>query len=527
MAKQVDALIVGGGFGGIRLVDLIQNRLGLEVVAVEKGSELGGTWYWNQYPGAQTDTESWVYRFSDDRSPPRWNTRYLQAPALQRQIVDTAKDLKVADSYLLDNEVVSAHYDATTNRWNIATNKGLAFSASYFVTALGILTNPYTPAFPGTDTFKGISFHSARWPKGLDVADKRIAIIGTGPSGSQIAATIHKEVAQLTVFQQRPQYIVPVNDRPVSEAEKAEIYANYDAIWDTVWGSLFAMGFAESDKSALEVSEEERHEVYQRVWDKGGGFRFFFETFKDIATSLEANETAAAFVREKIAEIVKDPATAKLLQPEGPYGGRPLCTQGYYEAFNEPNVALVDISSNRIASITPTGIALNDGQTFDFDIIVYATGFDGVDGAYHNIDIRGRDGITLGEAWKGGANGLYGVSVSGFPNFFTVTGPGGPFANMLPSIELQGNFIQSLIQEAREKGYRTVEADSDAQRKWAETVQAISKVTVFDHVKSWIQNDNVEGKQKYSAFFLAGLKTYIAKLNEESAASFPSFVTVK
>ncbi|KAH0842444.1 hypothetical protein AYO21_10747 [Fonsecaea monophora] len=526
--KEVDAVVVGGGFGGIRLVSLLQDKLHLEnVVAIEKGSALGGTWYWNQYPGAQTDTESWVYRFSDDRDPPKWNTRYLKAEDLQEQIVDTAKKSGVLKNYVFENEVVSAHYDARSNRWLIATDKGLQFSATYFLTALGILTNPYIPDFPGRDSFKGLSFHSARWPKGLDVAGKRVAVIGTGPSGSQITGSIHHLVKQITVFQQRAQYIVPVNDRPVTEEEKKEIYENYDKIWDTVFNSLFAMGFTESKKSALEVSEAERREVYERIWNKGGGFRFFFETFNDLGTNVAANETAAAFVREKIAQIVKDPETAKLLQPKGHYGGRPLCTQGYYEAFNEPNVSLVDVANNPIAKITPTGLELQDGKAFDFDIIVYATGFDGVDGAYHNIDITGRGGLKLADAWKGGANALYGVSVAEFPNFFTVTGPGGPFANMLPSIELQGDFIIKLIQEARNRGDKTVEADAKAQADWAQVVQQISKATVFDKVKSWIQNDNVQGKKKYSAFFLAGLQNYIAKLAEETETRYPSFVFTK
>jgi cyclohexanone monooxygenase len=526
--KEVDALVVGGGFGGIQLVNLLQNKLRLNtVVAIEKGSALGGTWYWNQYPGAQTDTESWVYRFSDDRDPPKWNTRYMKAEDIQEQIVDTAKKTDVFKNYVFENEVVSAHYDTARNRWDIATDKDLHFSATYFVTALGILTNPYTPKFPGIDSFESLSFHSARWPKGLDVAGKRVAVIGTGPSGSQITGTIHPLVKQITVFQQRAQYIVPVNDRPVSEEEKKEIYKNYDGIWDTVFNSLFAMGFVESKKSALEASEAERKEVYERIWNKGGGFRFFFETFNDIGTNIDANETAAAFVRGKIAEIVKDPKTAKLLQPKGHYGGRPLCTQGYYEAFNEPNVSLIDIADNPIAKITPTGLELEDGQAYEFDIIVYATGFDGVDGAYRNIDISGRNGLRLTEAWKGSANALYGVSVAEFPNFFTVTGPGGPFANMLPSIELQGKFIVQLIGEANKRGDKTVEADAKAQAQWAQTVQAISRATVFDKVKSWIQNDNVDGKKKYSAFFLAGLQNYWAKLAEEADAKYPSFVFAK
>lgn len=525
IVKEVDAVVVGGGFGGIRLIHLLQNKLLLQdVVGIEKGEALGGTWYWNQYPCAQTDTESWVYRFSDERDPPTWNTRYLKSEELQQQIVHTAKKNNVYDNYIFGNTVNSAQYNAERNRWEVTTDKGHRFSATYLVTALGILNNPSIPKFPGIDSFKGLSFHSARWPKGLDITGKRIAVIGTGPSGSQITGSIYKLVKQLTVFQQRAQYIVPVNNRSIGEEERAEIYKNYDGIWDTVFQSLFAMGFEESKKSALEVSETERNETYVRIWNKGGGFRFFFETFNDLATNVEANETAAAFVRSKIAEIVKDPETAKLLQPQGHYAGRPLCAEGYYDAFQDSSVSLVDIANNPIANITPTGLELKDGQKFEFDIIVFATGFDGVDGAYYDIDITGRDGVKLKDVWNGKANTLYGVSVAQFPNLFLVTGPSGPFSNMLPSIEIQGNFIRELIEESNKRGTKYVEVDAKAQAAWDENVQAISETTIFSKVKSWVQNDNIEGKTKYSAFFLAGLQTYIAKLTEETGAKYPSFV---
>jgi cation diffusion facilitator CzcD-associated flavoprotein CzcO len=523
--KEVDALVVGGGFGGVRLAQLLKSKLNLtNIVAIEKGKDVGGTWNWNTYPGAQSDTESWVYRFSDDRDPPKWNTRYLKQADIQAQIKETAQKAGVYDSFIFENEVVSAQYDEARNRWQIDTDKGLRFSATYFVTALGILSRPNIPKHPGIDTFKGAAFHSARWPEGLDVSGKRVAVVGTGPSGSQITATIHPIVKHLTVFQQRAQYITPVNNRAISEEEKTEIHQNHKDIWDLAFNSLFAMGFSESKKSALEATEEERREVYERVWNKGGGFRFFFETFGDLGTSLEANETAAAFVRGKIAEIVKDPETAKLLQPKGAYGGRPLCAERYYEAFNSPNVSLVDIATNPIAKVTPNGLQLQDGQELEFDVIVLATGFDAVDGAYYNIDITGRNGAKLTEAWKDGPNALYGLSVANFPNFFTVSGPGGPFANIPTSIEVQGNFVVELIEEVIKRGTKSIEAEPKAQSQWDETVQNISKVTVFDQVKSWIQSNNIEGKKKYSAFYLAGLQSYRSKLEEESGAKYSSFV---
>ncbi|OBT45045.1 hypothetical protein VE00_04177 [Pseudogymnoascus sp. WSF 3629] len=522
--KLVDAVVVGGGFGGTRLLNLLKNKVKLQsVVGIEKGESLGGTWYWNQYPGAQTDTESWVYRFSDEREPPKWNTRYLKGEALREQIVESARKNNTYEDFIFGTEVNSAHYDAETNRWEISTDKGHRFSATYFVTAVGILNNPNIPKYEGINTFKGLAFHSARWPKGLDVTGKRVAVIGTGPSGSQITGAINKIVKQLTVFQQRAQYITPVHNRAVDEIERAEIYKNYDTIWDTVFQSLFAMGFVESKKSALEASEEERREVYEKVWNKGGGFRFFFETFGDLGTSVEANETAAAFVRGKIAEIVKDPETAKLLQPTGHYGGRPLCAEGYYEAFAGPNVALVDIATNPVAKLTETGIELQDGKQLEFDVIIFATGFDSVDGSYRNVDVTGRDGVKLNDVWKNGATSLYGVGVTQFPNLFLVSGPGGPFSNIPPSIEVQGDFITKLIEESKTRGTNTIEADKEAQEKWDETVQAISAVTIFSKVKSWVQNDNVEGKTKYSAFFLAGLQSYIGKLEEETGGKYPSF----
>ncbi|KAL3456481.1 hypothetical protein BJX64DRAFT_270566 [Aspergillus heterothallicus] len=524
-SKEVDALVVGGGFGGVRLAAILKSKLNLrKIVAVEKGKDVGGTWHWNTYPGAQSDSESWVYRFSDDSDPPKWNTRYLKQTDIQAQIKETAQKAGIYDSFVFENEVVSAHYDETRNRWDIATDKGLRFSATYFVTALGILSRPNVPKHPGLETFKGTSFHSSRWPEGLDVTGKRVAVVGTGPSGSQITATIHPIVRQLTVFQQRAQYITPVNNREISADEKEEIYKNHKDIWDLAFNSLFAMGFSESKKSALEATQEERREVYERVWNKGGGFRFFFETFGDLGTNLEANETAAAFVRSKIAEIVKDPETAKILQPKGAYGGRPLCAERYYEAFNSPNVSLVDIAANPIAKVTPNEIQLQDGQGLEFDVIVWATGFDAVDGAYYDIDITGRNGAKLEEAWKDGPNALYGLSVANFPNLFTISGPGSPFANIPPSIEVQGNFVAELIEEVNKRGTKTIEAEPTAQAQWDETVQGISKQTVFDQVKSWIQSNNIEGKKKYSAFYLAGLQSYRSKLEEEAGAEYSSFV---
>ncbi|OBT86413.1 hypothetical protein VE02_05292 [Pseudogymnoascus sp. 03VT05] len=323
----------------------------------------------------------------------------------------------------------------------------------------------------------------------LDVTGKRVAVIGTGPSGSQITGAINKIVSQLTVFQQRAQYITPVNNRPVDEIERAEIYKNYDTIWDIVFASLFAMGFIESKKSALEASPLRAR------------------------TSVEANETAAAFVRSKIAEIVKDPETAKSLQPTGHYGGRPLCAEGYYEAFTEPNVSLVDIAANPVARLTEMGIELRDGTAHEFDTAH----------TYRNVDITGRSGVKLNDVWKNGATSLYGLSITQFPNLFLVSGPGGPFSNIPPSIEVQGDFITKLILESQSRGTKTIEADAEAQGKWDETVQAISAVTIFNKVRSWVQNDNVEGKTKYSTFFLAGLGNYIAKLEEETGAKYPSF----
>ncbi|KAL4787115.1 hypothetical protein BJX76DRAFT_41280 [Aspergillus varians] len=521
--REVDAVVVGGGFGGVRLVHLLKNKLQLpNVVGIDKGGDLGGTWFWNQYPGAQSDSESWVYRFSDDGEP-KWNSRYLKAKEVQAQIINTAKTKDIYQNFIFENEVVSAQYDAAQNRWGITTDKGLRFSATYFVTALGVLSRPSIPKYANDNTFKGLAFHSSQWPKDLDITGKRVAVIGTGPSGSQIASTIHPLVSHLTVFQQRAQYITPVNDRPIDEAEKAEITKNHDALWDTVFSSLFAMGFEESTKSALEASEAERNAVYERIWNKGGGFRFFFETFGDLGASFEANETAAAFVRGKIAQIVKDPKTAKLLQPQGAYGGRPLCAHGYYETFNEPHVDLVDISSNPIVKLTPNGLQLQDGKELEFDVIVYGTGYNAVDGAYGVVDITGRNGRKLSEAWSDSPNALYGVSVADFPNLFTISGPGSAFSNIPPGVEVQGDFVAELIAEGIKKGSKAIEASADAQAQWDDAVQTLSKQTVFDKVKSWIQSNNVEGKKKYSALFLGGLQNYRAKLIEEAGAGYPSF----
>jgi len=333
-------------------------------------------------------------------------------------------------------------------------------------------------------------------------------VIGTGSTGIQVITAIAPQVKHLTVFQRSPQYSVPIGNGPLPPEEEAEIKRNYDRIWTDAKKSMVAFGLNESKVPAMSVSEEERRAVFQKAWDKGGGFRYMFETFSDIAVDPAANEAAASFVREKIAQIVKDPETAKKLTPYDVYAKRPLCDSGYYATYNRDNVTLVDVKGTPIAEITPKGIRQVDGTEHELDMIIYATGFDAVDGNYKKFDLRGRKGQHIKDHWADGPSSYLGVSVANFPNMFMVLGPNGPFTNLPPSIETQVEFIADTIAKVEAKGLATIEATQDAEDAWGANCLDIANKTLFPKAESWIFGANIPGKKNIVQFFMAGLGEY-------------------
>lgn len=506
-----DAIVIGAGFGGIYMLHKLRNELGLKVRAFEKGGGVGGTWYFNRYPGAKSDTEGFVYRYSFDKDLLQewdWTTRYLEQPDIEKYLNHVVDRFDLRGDIQLDTEVTGAVFGEKRKVWQIRTSTGEEFTSRYLVTALGLLAKTNIPDVPGRDSFGGTLVHTNAWPKDLDITGKRVGVIGTGSTGTQFIVAASKKAGHLTVFQRSPQYCVPSGNGPVGPAEVAETKKNFDAIWDQVRNSVVAFGFQESGVEATSVSEDERRRVFQENWDKGNGFRFMFGTFCDIATNPDANEAAAAFIRSKIAETVKDPETARKLTPTGLYAKRPLCNEGYYETFNRNNVTLVSLAENPIKKITPTGVLTADGVEHKLDVLVFATGFDAVDGNYRSMDLRGRGGRHINEHWCDGPTSYLGLSTHGFPNMFMILGPNGPFTNLPPSIETQVEWIGDLIGHAERSRALTVEPTRQAEEGWTKTCQEIANMTLFPKVESWIFGANIPGKKNTVMFYMGGIGGY-------------------
>jgi cyclohexanone monooxygenase len=521
-----DAVVVGAGFGGLYMLHKLRNELGMKVRVFDKAGDVGGTWYWNRYPGALSDTESFVYCYSFDKALLQewdWDTRYVTQPQILSYLNHVADRLDLRRDIEFNTGVTGARFDEQRNLWHVQLDSGKTVTARYLVTALGLLSATNVPDIKGIETFQGAQYHTGAWPEGLDFKGKRVGVIGTGSTGIQVITALAPQVGHLTVFQRSPQYSVPVGNGPVSPDYVKSVKQNYDQIWKDVRSSVVAFGFKESAVPALSVSEEERRAVYQKAWETGGGFRFMFETFCDIATDEAANETAAAFIRGKIAEVVKDPETARKLTPTDLYAKRPLCDSGYYATFNRDNVSLVDVKANPIAQVTPKGIKTADGVEHELDVLIFATGFDAVDGNYTRIDLRGRNGLTIQEKWKSGPTSYLGVANADYPNLFMILGPNGPFTNLPPSIETQGEWISNLIKHMNATGRQVVEATRASEDGWTATCKEIAGYTLFPKADSWIFGANIPGKARTVMFYLAGLGAYTQKLNEVAGSGYPGF----
>jgi cyclohexanone monooxygenase len=521
-----DAVVVGAGFGGLYMLHKLRNELGMKVRVFDKAGDVGGTWYWNRYPGALSDTESFVYCYSFDKALLQerdWDTRYVTQPQILSYLNHVADRLDLRRDIEFNTGVTGARFDEQRNLWSVQLDSGKTVTARYLVTALGLLSATNVPDIKGIETFQGAQYHTGAWPEGLDFTGKRVGVIGTGSTGIQVITALAPQVGHLTVFQRSPQYSVPVGNGPVSPDYVKSVKQNYDQIWKDVRSSVVAFGFKESAVPALSVSEEERRAVYQKAWETGGGFRFMFETFCDIATDEAANETAAAFIRGKIAEVVKDPETARKLTPTDLYAKRPLCDSGYYATFNRDNVSLVDVKANPIAEVTPKGIKTADGVEHELDVLIFATGFDAVDGNYTRIDLRGRNGLTIQEKWKSGPTSYLGVANADYPNLFMILGPNGPFTNLPPSIETQVEWISDLIKHMNDTGHEVVEATHEGEDGWTATCKEIAGYTLFPKADSWIFGANIPGKTRTVMFYLAGLGAYSQKLNEVAGSGYPGF----
>ncbi len=524
--QQFDAIVIGAGFGGLYMLRKLRDEMNLNVRAFDRASDVGGTWYWNRYPGALSDSESVVYRYSFDENLLKewmWNTRYLEQPQIMAYLSHVADRFDLRRSIEFEVGIASAVFDEDQAIWHVTTDAGEALTARFVVAAVGPLAATNIPDIPGLDAFEGEMFHTSKWPEKVDLDGKRVGVIGTGSTGIQLITAIAPQVAQLTVFQRSPQYSVPVGNGPVSDEYLEDIQANYQQIWEDVRNSAFAMGFKESPVVTMSVSPEEREAIFEKAWQKGGGFRYAFETFCDILIDPEANNAAAEFIRRKIAQIVKDPEIAKRLTPADFYVKRPLCDSGYFETFNRKNVSLIDVKANPIAAITQKGIKLTDGSESELDVIVFATGFDAVDGNFKKIDIRGRKALTLIEHWSEGAASYLGVATAGFPNFFMIAGPLMPFSNFPPLLEMQVRLIGDLIAHTPSNKGSTVEATQEAEDAWVEECAVMASQLLLTKSDSWIFGANIPGKPRRVLFHVGGVGMFQNTVADMKANDFSGF----
>ena len=474
-------------------------------------------------------TESYLYRYSwdsEDLQSYPWSRHYVQAPEILAYLNHVVDRHDLRQHMCLGTEMVSADWSDAEKRWSVQTAKGDIFLARYVVTALGLLSKQNLPAIPGLESFKGTLCHTASWPQPLDLRGKRVGVIGNGSTGVQIITAIAKDVKQLVCFQRSPQYSVPSGDGPVDPAYRKDINERYDEIWTQVKNSAVAFGFEESTIPTFSVSEAERQKVFEENWQKGNGFRFMFGTFCDIAYDEAANKAAADFIKSKIKATVKDQDKAEKLLPAERYARRPLCDGGYYEQFNRENVDIVSLRETPISEVTSTGIRTSDGTLHELDVVIFATGFDAVDGNYARLAIKGRNGQSLKEQWAStGPTSYLGVSVPNFPNLFMITGPNAPFTNVPPTIETHVEFIADAIAaaEASRGSAAVVEATEDAEEEWTRLCDEVSANSLFRKVDSWIFGKNVPGKKNVIMFYFGGLGNYRKYLREVVGKEYKGF----
>jgi cyclohexanone monooxygenase len=526
--REVDVVVVGAGFAGLYMLHKLRGQ-GLRVQVFEAGDGVGGTWYWNRYPGARCDIESMEYSYGFDEELQQeweWTERYAPQPEILDYANHVADRFDLWPDIQLSTKVTSAVFSEDRARWSVHTDRGDDVSARFVVMATGCLSSANIPDLPGADTFQGPTYHTGRWPhEPVDLTGKRVGVIGTGSSAIQSIPIIAEQAAELIVFQRTPTYTVPAWNQPLDPVEVKEVKSDYAQFRaeNRLMPSAFGARMERTDRSAHEVTEEERRAEYERRWERGG--LPFLGAYNDLLLDKAANDTAAEFLREKLHEIVRDPDTARKLTPDQVVGCKRLCVDtGYWATYNQPHVHLVDLRESPIEAITPTGVQTTGGH-HEIDVLVYATGFDAMTGALLRIDIRGRGERTLAEAWAAGPRTYLGLGVEGFPNLFTITGPGSPsvLTNMMVSIQQHVEWIADCIAYLDEQGHATIEATLEAQDAWVDFVNSVAGFTLFPTCNSWYLGANVPGKTR--VFMpLPGFPTYVEQCDRVAEDGYSGFV---
>ena len=526
---DLDAVIVGAGFSGLYMLHRARDVLGLRARVFEAGEGVGGTWYWNRYPGARCDSESFYYCYSFSEELQQewsWSSKYPEQPEILRYLEHVADRFDLRRDIRLGTRVVGARFDEAGNRWEVETDRGDRVSARFLISAVGCLSSANVPEIDGLDRFEGDWYHTGAWPhEGVDFRRKRVGLIGTGSTGIQATPVIAAEAEHLTVFQRTPNYSVPARNAPLTEEALREIKAHYAEIWQRARESFGGFPYQRVERSAFEVDDEEREEIYQRLW-QDGGFKFMWGSFNDLLFDKAANDTAAAFIRRKIRETVKDPTVAAKLMPnDHPFGTkRPPIDTNYFETFNRDDVTLVDLRESPIVEITPRGVR-TEAAEYPLDVIVFATGFDAMTGSLLRMDVRGVGGRSLEEKWTEGPRTYLGLQVAGFPNLFTITGPGSPsvLSNMPVSIEQHVEWISDCIEHMRARGVTRIEATEQAEEEWVEHVREVAGLTLFPQASSWYLGANIPGKKRVFMPYVGGLLPYRQRCDEVAEHGYEGF----
>lgn len=526
-ALDFDAVVVGAGFSGMYMLYRLR-KLGLSVRVFEKGDDVGGTWYWNRYPGARCDVESmdYSYSFSEDLQQEwEWSERYPSQPEVLAYARHVADRFDLRRDIEFETCVTSSTFEDERHRWTIQTDSGDTVTARFFIMATGCLSVPNTPDFDGLDDFSGEVYHTGEWPKdGVDFAGRRVAVIGTGSSGIQIIPHIAEDADHLTVFQRTPNYSVPAGNEPLDPDDMQSLKDRYDAYREEARQSPIGIPIEVYAESALDLSAEERRQVFEERWGTGG-FAFLF-SIGDLLVDEEANEMCAEFVRQKIHNVVDDPETAERLTPRDyPIGTKRICLDsGYFQTFNRDNVSLVDVQSDPIQTFTARGLRTEQAE-YEFDTLVLATGFDAMTGALLKVDIRGVDGLRLEDKWSSGPRMHLGLMAAGFPNMFAITGPGSPsvISNMIVSIEQHVEWIADCIEHLQREGVSRIEPTPQAEDEWVAHVNEAANATLFPQANSWYVGANIEGKTRVFMPYVGGVDVYRDVCDEVAAQGYKGF----
>ncbi len=523
--SELDIIIVGAGFSGLYMLHCAREA-GFSVKVLEAGSGIGGTWFWNRYPGARCDAPSMEYSYQFDKQLQQdwtWSEKYSSQAEILSYMEHVVERFKLADGIRLNTRVESATYDEANCRWLLVSTTGEHFSAQFCIFATGCLSNTSRPVFKNESAYKGTIYHTGEWPhEEVDFSGLKVAVIGTGSSGVQSITAIAKQAKELTVFQRTPAFSVPSHNRPFHEGEQENIKVHYDDLRDSARSQFGNMEFEPNERCAGEMSQEEIRKELEHRWELGG--LKWYGVFADLLVDKNANDIAANFIREKIRQTVKDPAVAEKLLPQTIFGCKRVVTDtGYYETFNRENVDLVDISSTPIEGYTEKGILVGNKE-YEFDVIVLATGYDAMTGALLRIDIRGRDGQTLKNKWEAGPLNYLGLQVAGFPNMFMITGPGSPsvLSNMMPSIEQHVEYIRDAIVYLREQQLGSMEAEVSAEQAWVSHVNELAETSLLLGCNSWYLGANIPGKPRVFMPYI-GCPGYYEKCREVANSGYDGF----